>query len=579
MEEINLKTLFETRYPGYWNRQPLIIKKTILNLLGKILWLKEINVFISEHKEKQGIEFIDEIFEMLNFSFSITNRDIKRIPAEGRLLIVSNHPLGSLDGLALLKGISEIRKDVKIVANDLLLNIDNLKNLFIPYDLESSKLQRENIESIGKALQKEEAIIIFPAAEVSRLQWLTVTDSKWHKGAVYFSQKFETPVLPVFVNARNSIFFYLFSAINKNFSTFLLPGEMFRKRNSTIQIHIGNPVPAKAFESSFLKSSAIITLLRKHIYRIGKNKPGIFKSEKNIIHPIDRKLIKKELVESELLGETRDGKKIILTNFCSSPNVMNEIARLREVTFRSIGEGTGKKMDFDEFDRYYSHLVVWDENELEIVGSYRIGFGNKLYEEIGLKGLYTSTLFEYSEHFITKIVTNSIELGRSFVQKKYWNTNALDYLWQGIGALIAANPDIKYLFGAVSISNNYSAPAKNRLVYFYNKWFGSVNDLARSKNRFVIPTSEISILQKEFTGETYKADFFILKKMLKQFGFSVPVLYKHYSELCENDGVQFLDFGVDEDFENCIDGLLVVDLDRIKEEKKERYINQFLQAL
>ncbi|NLT50445.1 MAG: GNAT family N-acetyltransferase, partial [Ignavibacteria bacterium] len=291
---------------------------------------------------------------------------------------------------------------------------------------------------------------------------------------------------------------------------------------------------------------------------------------------IDRKLINKELLESKLLGETKDGKKIILTDFNKSPNVMNEIARLREVTFRSIGEGTGKKMDFDEFDKYYSHLVVWDENELEIVGSYRIGFGKNIYEEIGLKGFYTSTLFNYSENFVAKIITNSIELGRSFVQKKYWNSNALDYLWQGIGALIASNPDIKYLFGAVSISNSYSAPAKNRLVYYYNKWFGSVNNLAHSKNRFVIPKNEIEGLQTEFNGENFKSDFRILKKMLKQFGFSVPVLYKHYSELCEQDGVKFLDFGVDADFENCIDGLLVVDLEKIKAEKKERYINQFI---
>ncbi|NLT51280.1 MAG: GNAT family N-acetyltransferase, partial [Ignavibacteria bacterium] len=287
MDEINLKTLFETRYSGYWNKQPKLIKKIILSSLGRLLWLKEINLFINEHKDKKDFAFIDELFETLNFSFSINNRDIKRIPSEGRLIIVSNHPLGSLDGLALLKGISEIRKDVKIVANDLLLNIDNLNNLFIPYNIESKGMQRESIELIGNSLTNEEAVIIFPAAEVSRLKWLTVTDTKWHKGAIYFSRKFESPVLPVYINAINSTLFYILSAINKRFSTFLLPGEMFRKRNSTINIYIDNPIPAKAFERNYLKTSAMINLLRKHIYNIGKNKPGIFRSEKNIIHPID----------------------------------------------------------------------------------------------------------------------------------------------------------------------------------------------------------------------------------------------------------------------------------------------------
>ena len=186
-----------------------------------------------------------------------------------------------------------------------------------------------------------------------------------------------------------------------------------------------------------------------------------------------------------------------------------------------------------------------------------------------------STLFNFSENFTKKYLPESIELGRSFVQKKYWNTNALHYLWQGIGAFLAHNEEIKFMFGGVSISNNYPESTKRMLVYFFNKWFGSEEILAESKNKFMMPEKSTEVYSEQFCSEEYKHDYKMLKNMMKPYGFSIPVLYKHYSELCEDGGVKFLDFGVDKDFENCIDGLILVDIKKIKEEKRERYINCF----
>ncbi|MCF8243025.1 MAG: lysophospholipid acyltransferase family protein [Melioribacteraceae bacterium] len=377
MNKINLDKLISDRYPDF-NNKPKILRNFSKWLLAKTLHIKEINSFIERNFDKQGLAFIDEIFEDINFSFTIPNKDIKRIPAEGRLICVSNHPIGSLDGLALLRAISEVRHDVKIVANDILTEIKNLESYFLPFNLENNFAQRKNILSISSALENEEAVIIFPAAEVSRLKFLKVMDSRWNKGSIYFSKKHKVPILPIHIKARNSVLFYFSSIINKNLSRFLLPHELYNKKNMVVSIRIGDPIPYKAFEESFINDKEKIKLLKKHVYLLRKKKKGVYLTEKNIIHPINRKLIKKELLEGKQLGLTSDNKKIILIESDSAVNVMMEIARLREVTFRKVGEGTGMKLDLDEYDKYYKHLIVWDENELEIVGSYRIGIGEDI---------------------------------------------------------------------------------------------------------------------------------------------------------------------------------------------------------
>jgi putative hemolysin len=578
MIKYDLKKIIEERYPEF-NRKPRILRDPVIKVIEKILYIKEVNKIIEDYREVQGLSFIDELFEYLNFSFIISHKDIKKIPAEGRLLCVANHPIGSLDGLSLLKAVSEVRKDTKIIANDILYSIENLREHFLPFNIESSLIQRRNIEEIGKCLNREEAIILFPAGEVSRLQLLTVSDKKWTKGAVYFASKFNTPVLPLFVDAKNSPLFYLISTINKQLSTLLLVHEMFNKKNRTISIKIGDPIPAKVFATQLMNQKVQSNLLRKHVYSVGRGKSPVFFTEKNIIHPIDRQLLNKELNDAQLLGLTHDKKKIILTYYDQSPAVLNEIGRLREVTFRKVGEGTGKKYDLDPFDKYYDHLIVWDEKELEIVGAYRIGNGAKILSEYGASGFYTETLFEFEEKFIDEILPRSIELGRSFVQKRYWNTQALHYLWQGIGAYLAHNQKLKYMFGGVSISNNYPEAAKNYIVYYFNKWYGSFNNYASAKNKYVISKQSSERISGYFNGTDSQKDYFILKNLLKPYGFSIPILYKHYSDLCEEGGVEFLDFGVDPDFENCVDGLILVDIHLVKEEKRKRYINQFLEKL
>jgi putative hemolysin len=570
---ISIKAILQENYPYLFQKYPKIFVSFAVLFLERILRIKRINTFLTKHAEIKGISFIDELFEEIDFSYLISNKDRQKIPSEGRLICVSNHPLGALDGLALLKAVSEIRSDVRIVANDLLLHIDNLRDMFLPFTLDSRSIQRDNLIEISKALNNDEAVIFFPSGTVSRLNGLTIKDGYWHKGAIYFAQKHQVPILPVFVKAKNSLLFYIISIFSSRLSMLMLPRELFNKKNRTITIKIGEPIPAKSFSSNMIGSKVEIKLLKKHVYLIGRNQPGIFLTEKNIISPVDKKTLKKELSFATLLGYTRDEKKIYMTTFDKSPNVIKEICRLREHTFRKVGEGSGKKIDFDRYDEYYKHILIWDDLELDVVGAYRIGNCSEILSKHNAHGLYTYSLFEYTNNFIKDILPNSIELGRSFIQKKYWNTYALDYLWQGIGMFLTRNPDIKFMFGAVSISNSYSEEVKNLLVYFFSKWFRGYTHLASSRNRFIIGYKKREELSKIFDSSDYKQDFKKLKFILKQYGYSIPTLYKQYSELCENGGVEFIDFGIDESFEKCIDGLILVKINLIKAEKRERYMS------
>ena len=573
MNKIEITSVLADYNPIVFNKLPSFLKRTIIFFLNKLLHINEINNIIESFRNKSGIDFIDELFEYLDISYSISSKDKLKIPSEGKLIIVSNHPLGGVDGLILLKMISEVRTDIKIIVNDMLMNIDNLKDHFLPFDLFTSKSQRVRIEMIYKALNNNEAIIIFPAGEVSRFSLSGIRDSRWKKSVIRLANKFKTPILPVYIHARNSLLFYFISILNKNISIFLLPRELFNKKGEAFSINIGHHIPAAAFDNRYHRTEHQIKLLRKHVELIGNGKKGIYEVEKNVIHPLPRKIIKQQINKCKVLGLTADKKKIFLVESFMAPEVLKEIARLREITFRRVFEGTGNKMDLDKYDEYYKHIVLWDEEELEIVGSYRIGIGRNIMSTLGVKGFYTSELFNHSSQ-LENILPQSAELGRSFIQAKYWNTSALDYLWQGIGVFLKDNSYIKYIFGGVSLSKTYSDEAKKHIIYFFEKWFGDNAKLSEAKNKFRISNSELNELSKVYASEDFKTDYSNLKNFLKHLGFSVPVLYKQYSDLCEPDGVMFIDFCIDPDFNDCVDALILVEVDKIKLSKKERYFNK-----
>ncbi|WP_235869261.1 GNAT family N-acetyltransferase [Veronia nyctiphanis] len=254
---------------------------------------------------------------------------------------------------------------------------------------------------------------------------------------------------------------------------------------------------------------------------------------------------------------------------------MREIGRLREFTFRAVGEGTGLRRDIDKYDEHYFHLVLWDPQVHEIVGAYRFCDTQAVIVNYGMKYVYTATLFDYDDG-MKPYLDNGLELGRSFVQPKYWGKRSLDYLWMGIGAFIAKHPHYRYLFGPVTISNAMPQPAKELLILFYQTYFGSEETFARSKRPFRFDPTNENLLAGHFSGDDYDADLKKLKMLLDHMGTSIPTLYKQYSEVCEKGGVSFLDFSIDPDFANCIDGLVMVDLTKLTNKKRKRYIERHI---
>lgn len=566
---INIESEIYKKFPNL-KRKPNLLKKSLIKTAQKLIHEDQVNQFLKDNNHLKGLDFVEAIMDYFHFDFTYSSNEINNIPSSGRVVIIANHPLGALDAMALLKLVGSVRKDVKIVANDFLQGIQNLESLFIGVDSFKTSQSKKSIESIYKALEEEQAVIIFPAGEVSRVSMTGIKDKIWKKGFLNFAQKSNAPILPILINAKNSKAFYTLSILNKTFSTILLSDEMFKKQDKTISMHVGNLIAHEDIKPNGYSTPQLLNLYKKHLYALKKGKRSYFKTTSGIAHEENRKNLIHELKNSELLGETKDGKKIYLYSVSDESYVLKEIGRLRELSFRKVNEGVNKKRDLDIYDTYYKHIVLWDEDELEIVGAYRIGICDDIYDEYGFNGLYSNTLFKMDKSF-EKYMQYSIELGRSFVQPKYWGTRALDYLWFGIGAYLKKNPHIKYMYGPVSLSASFPTYAKELMVDFYMNYFKADTKLVEANNPFEFESSQIA-LENPFKFDDYKSDFKALKNQLKNMDQTVPTLYKQYTELCEEGGIEFHGFNVDPQFSDCIDGFIVVEIAKIKETKRNRYM-------
>ena len=567
---INVQTSVLTKYPQV-NYIPTPILSPFFLAIKKVIHQNDINRFLEENKYLGAFSFIESVLEYFNFSYKVSSNEIENIPASGRVVIIANHPLGALDALSLIHLIRKVRPDIKVVANDMLAQIEQLKPILVGVNSFEESISKSSVQEIHQALEQEEALIIFPSGEVSRARPNGVKDTKWHKGFLKFAKKNRSPILPVYIKAKNSAFFYTLSSLNKSFSALLLPHEMFKQKSGSLDFVIGESIPFKSYENSHLYLKSQVKLFRKHLYKIAKGKKGVFSTQHSIAHPEDRQALKHELANAQKLGETSDGKQIYLYEYTKGSILLQEIARLREHTFRKVEEGTGKKRDKDSYDYYYKHIVLWDDKALEIAGAYRIAESNFVYENYNVEGFYTDSLFGFDNEF-EPYLNNSIELGRSFVQPRYWGSRALDYLWQGIGAYLYQNPHIKYMFGAVTISGSMPKSAQELIVYYYDKYYGAKQHLLHPKNRFKCSKESQEELAFIFDGNDAKAEFRVLKDQLAYYGTTVPTLYKQYADLCEEGGISFMGYNIDKDFENCVDSFILVEIDKIKSKKKERYI-------
>ncbi|MCH1929094.1 lysophospholipid acyltransferase family protein [Shewanella sp. A25] len=556
------------------NGKPWLAKPTKA-MLRYLLNEKQCNDIAQQYSYLQGVDFVEQVLASFDFSFTVPANEIENIPSEGRVVIFANHPIGSLDGLALIKLISEIRPDLKVIANELLMAITPLHSILLPVRNMTGGTPKQHLDKIHQHLRSEGAVLIFPSGEVSRLRPNGVRDTQWHSGFLRLAISCNAPLLPIYLDAKNSVAFYGASMIYKPLATLLLVKEMFKQAKRNMPVRIGELIPHEAVRGIDFPLKTKVKLLKNHLYRIGKNKKPLFVTQNAIAHPEPRRELQSALQQCELLGQTQDNMLIYLYQHRDSNPIMREIGRLREIAFRAVGEGSGKRRDIDKYDSYYHHLVLWDKQQMEIVGAYRFASGEQVLSQYGANSLYSQSLFQFSDGFIP-YVRQGLELGRSFVQPKYWGKRSLDYLWFGIGAFLAKHPEYRYLFGPVSISNQLPGNARELLVHFYSREFATEQSMATAMSPFGLPVERCSMLNSHYVEDDYQTNFKQLKQMLASMGAAVPTLYKQYGELCKPGGVKFLAFGIDADFGDCIDGLVLVDTKRLKSKKYQRYIGPHL---
>ena len=555
----------QQRYPEWFHGPRGHLARPLLRSVGRWSRLDRVQAFLRHNGERRGFAFVEAALDFLGSRYQLDPGALARIPASGRLLVVANHPSGALDALALLDAVGQVRRDVRIIANDLLAELEPLRELLLPVRILGGRARRDSLRAVEQALAAEQCVIVFPAGEVSRLSLRGIRDGRWNRGFVRFANATRAPVLPVRVQARNSALFYGASALFKPAGTALLAREMFARRGRPLRLWVGQPMQLDPALDPALQLQAV----RHALYALGGghgHADGAGDGPEPLAAAIAAERVAADIEAAELLGQTGDGKQIRLARCAAGSPLLLELGRLRELTFRRVGEGTGRSRDLDDFDLLYQHIVVWDATQQRIAGAYRVMRGAQALARSGLAGLYTAALFRYADDAISRIA-EGMELGRSFVVPDYWGSRSLDYLWQGIGAYLRCQPGVRYLFGAVSISAALPREAREQLVAYYQRYYGGGHGLVESTRPF-----QYFAAPPCFGDLDAEAAFEVLKANLATSGTSVPTLYRQYTDLCEPGGARFLAFGVDPDFSDSIDGLIEVDLQAIRPNKRRRYL-------
>ena len=551
--------------------------------MAGVLGLHRVDALIRPEGDTRSLP--ERLLSRLAVTYRTGERDIQQIPRTGPVVIVANHPFGILEGAILATVLARVRPDVRFLANELLSVIPEIRDLLIPVDaMAGGSAPQRNAASWRKSiefLQGGGCLVVFPAGAVSNFHvrdW-AVTDSTWNtavaRAVEALSRKgVAVSVVPINIGGSNSFLFHALGLIHPRVRTALLARELLNKRNRLIKLRIGSPIASKKLleiptpdaQTEYLRWRTYLLATRTDFKartslplgtRMRRTLPSI-KSE------IDSALLSAEiraLEQGSLLTKAGD-LEVYVASADSIPDSLQEIGRLRELTFRGVGEGTGRSVDLDGFDRHYLHLFAWNAAKNEIVGAYRLG-GTDVNQD-----LYTATLFKYDAAFLNKLGP-ALELGRSFVRPEYQRGFApLLALWKGIGAYVARNPRYKVLFGPVSISNQYQTVSRELMVTFLERhaslrdWMGLISTRSPFKRRLREPRLPTAGFDAE--------DLSAVVSDLEPSGAGIPVLLRQYLKL----GGKLLGFNVDPEFSDVLDGLILVDLTKTEPRLLERYLGR-----
>ena len=562
-------------------------------LLMKVLRISTLNKIYNKHKHLKDLTFFTALLEDLQIKFEIPEEDLKRIPKTGSFITVSNHPLGGVDGILLLKLLIEKRPDYKIIANFLLHRIEPMKPFIMPVNPFEERKEKENRSSISGIksallhLKEGNPLGVFPAGEVSTYKdGKLIIDRPWEEGAIKLIQKAKVPVIPIYFHAKNSPLFYMLSKMSDTLRTAKLPSELLSQKGRVIKVRIGKPIPVKEQEEhkttqdfcDFIrrKTYMLANPFEKKAITLNASALKMPKSPKEIV---SQKNIDKMILEVEALRND-NGRLLKSKNyevfFAPSekiPNIKFEIGRLREVTFREVGEGTNESIDLDVFDGYYHHLFLWDNEAQTLVGAYRMGLGKSIYKKYGIKGFYVQTLFKF-EPELYSMMENSIEMGRAFIIKEYQQKPMpLFLLWKGIVHITLRYPEYKYLIGGVSISNQFSNFSKSLMIEFMKSHYYDpyIAQYIHPKKEYKVKLKDAD---KDFVFDATQADMNKFDKIIDEIepgALRMPVLIKKYVK----QNARLVAFNVDPKFNDAVDGLMYIRIADIPESTVKPVLEEF----
>jgi len=561
-------------------------------MLMKLLKISTLNKIYNRNKHLSRTEFLDGILNEFQIKFEIPDEDLKRLPKDGAYITISNHPLGGIDGILLLKLMLEQREDFKIIANFLLHRIEPMKPYIMPVNpFEDRKDIKSSIAGFKNSLlhlKEGKPLGIFPAGEVSTYRdGKLVVDKPWEEAAIKLIQKAEVPVVPIYFHAKNSKLFYQLSKISDTFRTAKLPSELLTQKRRVIKVRIGRSISINdqkehttieefskfLRQKTYMLSNAFETPKRLETISSTLKVPKI---PKKIVTPVSLDEMIKEVKDLQS-GDFRLLKsknyEVYLAPANKVPNILREIGRLREITFREVGEGTNEAIDLDKFDTYYHHMFLWDDDKKIIVGAYRMGLGSKIFEMYGIDGFYLQDLFRF-EPELYKMMSQSIEMGRAFIIKDYQQKPMpLFLLWKGIVHTTLRYPEHKFLIGGVSISNQFSNFSKSLMIEFMKSHYYDpyVAQYVHPKKEFKVKLKDAD---KDFVFDETEADLNKFDKIIDEVepgALRLPVLLKKYIK----QNARLVAFNVDPLFNNAVDGLMYIKIADLPESTVRPVMEEF----
>ena len=531
------------------------------------------------------LDFLKHVLDSLNVTLEVSDQreTIKKIPAKGSLLVVANHPLGGLEGVAIASFLLRHRPDTKVLTNALLTKIPELQSIFIGVDILSSQRSRGNTAGIREArahLASGGVLLLFPAGKVATFNFSQrkVSDYPWNRFAGRLVRKTGATVLPLYVDAYNSRMFYMLALMHRFLRTAMLPRELANKGSQTLRVVTGELISAKEFQ--YMETDERVTACLRlatellQLKQRGKiiHSPKAFAqlplSTVDALPSSGSDLLQQLMTMEDCQVVCNEAYAVYIAPFDRLGVVMDAIGQAREYTFREAGEGTGNSSDVDQFDPYYLHVFVWDKHRLRIVGGYRLGRVHEIVARCGIDGLYARTLYSLDLEYLKKL-GNPLELGRSFVHPDYQRKPAaLDLLWRGIGRYVASHPEFDTLFGAVSISNEHSDMARALISECMLESFQAEQKFLNN----VEPVAPLSVSDKVWSREMLAtlSHVPLVNKLIGccDPGKALPILLRHYLSL----NGKFVCFSVNKAFNDSLDGLILVDLSKVPEKYMKRYL-------